>query len=175
MNIRGENGIINSSGKPGSPSELIDCHEENFLSNIEDGIKSTVISIVSSGFHTLSSCQGHEESCPYRCVSIVDDISVIRALQFMIYTINSSNAFYDPITYYLLPYQKECGLYSGKFRHPAVIDIIFGDCRKTGTIQKQRIFEDFITQNSIEPYNDELPIKYALPYLCQNEHIDVFC
>ena len=174
MNIHGQHGIINSTGKPGANAEILDCRNKGFLYNVEDGIRSTVVAILSKGLLTLSSCQGHEESCPYRCVSIVNDISVIRFLQKIVHELNTINKYGKPITYYLLPYQERCGVYLNEFVSPAVIDISFGDYRDSDTLLKQLAFEEYLIKNTIDRLDTDLPSKYVLPYLRSGEHIDVF-
>ena len=174
MNKRGSHGIINCTGSPGDPSELVDCRERDFLQNIEEGIKSTVIVILNKGLFTLSSCQGHAISCPYRCVSIVDDITIIRWIQQSVYTINQTELYKIPISYYILPYQDECKLYPGCFENPYIIDINFGDFRDDETITKQISFEMFLKEHTVEAIEKQLTndiVKYRLP---NDNHIDVF-
>lgn len=175
MNKRGSNGIINSTGLPGDSAELVDCREKDFLQNIEDGILSTVIIILRKGFYTLSSCQGHDVSCPYRCVSIVDDMENIRWLQKAVYMINQAESFKSSITYFILPYQSESNLYNGCFRDPCVIDIIFGDYRAGETIMKQQAFEVFLETHPVEAVPDQLPSEMVRYRRSDNDHIDIFC
>ena len=175
MNIRGETGIINSQGKPGFGSELVDCRDNEFWINIEDGIKSTVEAIVHAGLFTVSSCQGHSESCPYRCVSIIAEQPKIRAIQLMISKVNNMlEKEVQPIRYYLLEVQKAFSLYENEFIDPRIIDIVFGDFREKDTFDKQRLFEELICRDELhdKEYIDERIVR---PYLMQKgNHIDQY-
>ena len=174
MNKRGSHGIINCTGSPGDPAELVDCREKDFLQNIEDGILSTVVVLLNKGLYTVSSCQGHDVSCPYRSVSIVDEISIIRWFQQAVYRINSNESFKKPITYFILPYQTEDNLYDGCFQDPCVIDINFGDYRDNETIIKQHAFEMFINTHLIEGVSEKLSNETVRYRLSNDDHIDVF-
>lgn len=174
MNKRGQYGIINATGLPGDSSELHDCREQNFLVNIEDGIKDTVVAVLNRGLFTVSSCEGHAITCPYRCVSIINDAPVIKWLQQAIYELNKSGAYHHPITYYLLPYQQECRLYSGCFDRPLIIDIDFGDFRDNETIIRQRAFENYLKTHTIGKILTNLPEKITCYQKSNGEHIDVY-
>lgn len=173
MNIRGSHGIINQTGTPGAPSELVDCRSKDFLQNIEEEIMSTVIVILNKGLYTVSSCQGHSVSCPYRCVSIVDEISIIRWLQYTVYIINNTESFRTPITYFILPFQSELSLYNGCFRDPCVIDIIFGDYRDEETAIKQHAFEVYLRTHSVKEVSEQLSNEIMRYRLSNDAHVDV--
>ncbi len=174
MNKRGSDGIINCTGKPGAPSELVDCRDADFLRNIEDGIISTVVAITGKGLYTLSSCQGHAASCPYRCVSVVHEISVIQWLQQAVYAVNRAEAFRQPITYYLLDYPPECGLYAGCFQDPRVIDVNFGDFRDSETVRKQGAFERYLETHPVSEIFGQLSPEITRYRMCSDDHVDVF-
>lgn len=174
MNKRGSHGIINCTGSPGAPSDLVDCRDSDFLRNIEDGIASTVIVLLNKGLFTVSSCQGHAVSCPYRCVSIVDNIPVIRWLQQAVYTINQTESFQNPITYFMLPFRPECNLYDGCFQDPCVIDIVFGDFRDSETIAKQSAFEIYLKTHPVEELVLQLPDEITRYCRSSNDHVDVY-
>ena len=174
MNKRGQFGIINSTGKPGDPSELIDCRDEGFLANIEDGILDTVVAVLNKDLFTVSSCEGHAVTCPYRCVSIINELPVIRWLQQAIYEINNHGAYQKPILYYLLPYQETCGLYAGYFDRPFIIDIIFGNYQEDETILKQHAFEKYLRENAVGKIDTDLPGELTCYRKSSGDHIDVY-
>lgn len=175
MNIRGKSGIINVKGEPGFGSELVDCRDEKFWANIEDGIKSTVAEIIKAGLFTVSSCEGHSESCPYRCVSIISERSIIRTIQIIIAEANRTlPEVVLPIRYYLLDVQNAFTLYKDEFIEPQIIDIVFGDFRDNATFEKQKLFEKMIGHNELHE-RATVDDQYVLPYLIGKEnHIDQY-
>ena len=173
-NIRGKDGIINHTGCPGSPSELVDCRSDTFWDNIEEGIISTVRILVEKGFYTVSSCQGHLTSCPIRCVSVIGEIEDIRWFQYAVAEINRSLAVSRPIQYFLLEKQKKFTLYDGLFSNPQIIEISFGHFQHRETETKQKAFEEYIRTHDFHKIHSPLDEKLVDPYLQQGTHCDVF-
>lgn len=174
MNIRGKTGIINETGLPGAAAELLDCRSADFMENIEDGIYSTVQTVITRGLWPVSSCEGHVESCPFRCVSVVDEPEMLRGIQYAIHQINQEYRFQNPICYYLLPYQENCTLYRDILKAPGVIDISFGDFRQPETLQKQQAFEGYLAAGRLLPRQEALPQVWVLPYTRGNDHVDIY-
>lgn len=174
MNVRGKTGIINETGLPGAPAELLDCRSADFMENIEDGVRSTVQAVLAAGLWPVSSCQGHLESCPFCCVSLADEPEMLWGIQYAIHEINREGHFSFPVCYYLLPYRESCALYRDVLKAPGVIDISFGDFRQPETVQKQRAFEAYLAAGRLQPRQEALPQAWVLPYMRGSEHIDVY-
>lgn len=172
----GKSGIINKTGTPGSPGLLVDCRSERFYENIEKNILSTVSLLVEQGYFTLSSCEGHIESCPFRCVSVIAEIEIIHGFQRAIHQTHMLDTAIGRIRYCLLNPNPALELYLGEFTHPLIIDISFGDIRDENTQIRQNIFNTYISQNKILPLTeDQLSNSEVLPYLdSPSSHIDVY-
>lgn len=173
-NKKGIDGIINHTGLPGAPSELIDCREDDFWDNIEEGIKSTVKVVIECGFMTVSSCQGHEASNPFRCVSIIGEVREVRWIQYVVAIINQTANFAQPIQYSLLEKNTAMKLYDGMFERPIIIDISFGDCRRQDTSVKQKAFEKYLSEYDRYDIDDELDERLVAPFMHNDSHYDVF-
>ena len=172
-NTVGDDGTINEGGKTGFASRIVDCRDNDFWNNIEAGVLNTVRALVDSGYFTISSCQGHLEGNPNRCVSVIGEKHVIAGFQKAIDTINSINPNITPITYHLLEVQDTCSVYRNEFKSPLIIDIIFGDYRENDTALMQNLFEQCVLKGQIicETHTD---VNLKSPYIRQTSHIDVF-
>lgn len=173
-NIHGKDGIINRTGLPGASSNLIDCRNEDFWDDIEDGIRSTVKAFVSHGFYTVSSCQGHASSCSIRCISIIDERTKIRWIQQAVAEINMSNPRRNPIRYALLDKNPSYTLYSGIFSAPKIIDIALGHFLSEDTVANQNDLENYIITHTCAAIEEPLDPKLVDPYINNDAHYDVY-
>lgn len=173
-NIRGVDGIINRTGTPGAPSDIVDCRDDFFWDNIEDGIRSTVKAIVDKGFLTVSSCEGHASSCPFRCVSIICEEEDIRWFQLAISKINDNLDIKVPIMYALLDKQPAFCLYNNDFHNPKIIDISFGHFDSLETHKKQKAFEIYLRDHTSYKIFEELNERITTPFMHNEAHYDVF-
>lgn len=148
MNIRGDEGFINSLGKFGSPSELIDCREEGFLENIEDGIYTTVKKLVENGYMTVSSCQGHMNYNENRTVTIQVENDSIDYFRYLVYMINEELNT-NKLRYLILDMLTCFDLYHGYHKEPRKIQFIFGSCTDPQTEIIQKKFEEFIEKRYV--------------------------
>lgn len=148
MNVAGEDGIINRDGLPGSSSDLVDCRSMDFWDNIEEGILSTVKCLVSAGFLTFSSCQGHRSSNRNRCVSFFLEYNIAHWLISGVNSLNGRHCFRHPIIAVIEKADTRCSLYQGEFDLPYIADIVFGDFEESETIEKQSCFEEWISSCS---------------------------
>lgn len=102
-NKKGDFGVINSTGKIGSPAHIIPIDSPDFYENIEKGIKSTVRTILSVGYITYSSCEGHKiEGYDTKTVTVILKNSDINKWKNMISRVNAENEFKNPISYLIL-------------------------------------------------------------------------
>ena len=173
-NTLGKDGIINRTGLPGASSNLIDCRDKDFWDDIEEGIRSTVHALISRGFFTVSSCQGHASSCSIRCVSIIDERERIRWIQRAIAEINMRCPQRAPIHYALLDKNPSFTLYDGEFKSPKVIDIAFGHYLAEDTLSLQRDFELFIMTHECVEICTPLDPRLVDPYINNDAHYDVY-
>ena len=145
MNVAGEDGIINKDGLPGSSSDLVDCRSMGFWDNIEEGISSTVGCLVSAGFLTYSSCQGHQSSNRNRCVSFFLERDIAYWLISGVNDLNRRHRFRHPIIVTIEKADACCPLYRGEFDFPYIADVVFGDYEESETGEKQTCFEEWVS------------------------------
>lgn len=148
-NILGNEGFINKTGKFGASSILVDCRNEYFLQNIEEGILSTVKTLIECGYMTVTSCQGHKNYNENRTVTIQVEKEQLNFFKKIILDINSEiNS--KCCRYVILDINSKFDLYEGLFKNPKKIEIIFGKCTNPETVIAQKKFETLIKMRPLE-------------------------
>ena len=163
-NRKGSDGRINETGKPGSPSRILDVRDADFFENVEDGIKSTVRAVISSGFETISSCQGHNDlGYVNRTVSLLLESDEIIYWRTMIADLNIVNGFRRPIKYFVSNYKDGIK----KFM------IIFGSVQDMKETElKQQAFDKTVPKIIKEYYGSKC--LNTADYAYSGIHIDEF-
>jgi hypothetical protein len=142
LNQRGPTGIINRTGLAGSSATLVDCRSEDFLDNIEDGIKSTVRVLIDHGYLTISSCEGHADSYSERTVSVIASDEDFNRILLAIVLANADTSDDEVIRYFVHPLDAKMNLYRDiDVKDWEVIDILFGGYDDKKTIIRQECFE----------------------------------
>lgn len=154
MNIKGKEGFINKLGTYGASSELIDCRSEGFLENIEDGIYSTVKTLIENGYLTVSSCQGHVNYNKNRTVTIQVEENMIDYFRYLVYRVNEDLTV-SALRYLILDMIPGFDLYQGYYKNPKKIQFIFGSCIDSQTELIQKKFEHYIENGLVINWNKQ--------------------
>lgn len=143
-NHKGIDGVINIDGKLGSPAYILPINSKNFLDEIEDGIKETVVVFIKSGYKTVSSCQGHRDAeyCLRNIAFLVENCE-ISLWKSIVAKINISNNFDKPLTYYILNFDD----------NRKIFNIIIGSIFNIkDTLKKQKCLNECVENIQNEKY-----------------------
>lgn len=155
-NVRGDDGCINATGVPGGNAKMLKSSlDVDFLSQIEDGIKDTVILLLEYGFSTFSSCQGHSYGSKYCFVSIIDDYEQIINYKnsFENYLNNNIKYMIKPIILELSKYDDEMDIYNRMKKNLTILKFIFGSSDDIMLKYKKSIFHAWVRNRNYLKYN----------------------